>query len=87
VTRRFGVAAFSVAAHTTLGICLGVLSVLSAERAEGLVVVEAIIDVRGRVASLRVLRPVPLLTEAALEAVRQWRYEPAWLNGQPVPVV
>jgi periplasmic protein TonB len=58
-----------------------------AARAEGLVVLEAIIDVEGRVVSLRVLRPVPLLTEAALDAVRQWRYEPAWLNGQPVPVV
>jgi protein TonB len=173
VTRRFGVAAFSVAAHIALGTGLGVLSVLSADtlptprsvlafdsvdpilnhtaadvrgrtgvdgveaggfgfggglgitepppplaptqpvrlhwrmtpprkvhdllpaypaqaraaRAEGLVVLEAIIDVEGRVASLRVLRPVPLLTEAALDAVRQWRYEPAWLNGQPVPVV
>jgi protein TonB len=58
-----------------------------AARAEGLVILEAIIDVDGRVAALRVLRPVPLLTEPAFDAVRQWRYEPAWLNGQPVPVV
>jgi protein TonB len=34
-----------------------------------------------------VLRSIPLLDGAALEAVRQWRFTPTLLNGQPVPIV
>jgi protein TonB len=34
-----------------------------------------------------VLRSIPLLDEAALKAVRQWRYTPTLLNGIPVPVI
>ena len=58
-----------------------------ASHVEGLVVIEAIIDARGIVQSARVLRSVPLLDQAALDAVRQWRYTPALLNGVPVPVI
>ena len=54
---------------------------------QGVVILEAVIDSNGRVESARVLRSIPLLDEAALAAVRQWRFEPARLNGQPVPVV
>lgn len=36
---------------------------------------------------MRVLRGIPLLDEAAVEAVRQWVYEPTRLNGVPVPVL
>jgi TonB family protein len=53
----------------------------------GVVVVEAIVDADGSVKQARVLRSIPLLDEAALEAVRQWRFEPTLLNGQPVPVI
>ena len=35
----------------------------------------------------RVLRSIPLLDQAALDAVRQWRYEPTLLNGVPTPVI
>lgn len=56
-------------------------------RVQGIVILEAVIDSSGRVESARVLRSISLLDEAALEAVRQWRFEPARLNGQPVPVV
>ena len=35
----------------------------------------------------RVLRSVPLLDQAALDAVRQWQYTPTMLNGVPVPVI
>jgi protein TonB len=39
------------------------------------------------VTSVQVLRSIPLLDQAAVDAVRQWRYRPARLNGQPLPVV
>jgi len=58
-----------------------------AVRVQGIVILEAVIDMSGRVESARVLRSISLLDDAALEAVRQWRFEPARLNGQPVPVV
>lgn len=55
--------------------------------AQGVVILEAIIDVDGNVVSTRILRSIPLLDEAAVDAVRQWKYTPARLNGEPVPVV
>jgi len=54
-------------------------------RIEGDVVLEALIDLQGNVVNLAVVRSVPLLDQAALEAVRQWRYEPTRLNGVAVP--
>jgi protein TonB len=56
-------------------------------RTQGVVIVEATIDGHGAVASARVLRSIPQLDAAALEAVRQWRFAPTLVNGQPVPVV
>ena len=56
-------------------------------RVQGVVIIEATIGVDGSVDSARVLRSVPLLDEAALEAVRQWVYTPTLLNGVPVPVI
>lgn len=58
-------------------------------RAQGKVVLQAVIDTAGNVESLEVLRGVPeapSLAEAAKEAVRRWRYEPARLAGRPVSV-
>lgn len=45
------------------------------------------IDVDGTVKDARVLRSIPMLDAAALGAVRQWRYEPATINGKSAPVV
>lgn len=56
-------------------------------RVEGLVILEATIGVDGRVGNLRVLRSIPLLDQAAIDAVRQWEFTPTQLNGQPVPVI
>lgn len=53
----------------------------------GVVIVEATIGSTGAVTAARLLRGQPLLDEAALAAVRQWRYEPALLKGVPVPIV
>ncbi len=58
-----------------------------AERVTGVVVLEILIDPEGRVTDSEVLRSVPLLDAAAVEAVRQWEYTPTLLNGVPVPVI
>lgn len=54
---------------------------------QGMVILEAIIDERGYVSNVRVLRSLPMgLDREAMEAVKQWRYRPAMLNGRPVKV-
>src|SRR5262245_54598672 len=58
-----------------------------AVRVQGLVIIEATIDEKGNVDSARVLKGEPLLNQAALDAVRLWRFTPALLSGVPVPVV
>jgi len=52
----------------------------------GIVIVEIIIDEEGNVASARTIRSVPGLDEAALAAVRQWKYEVTRVDGHPVRV-
>jgi protein TonB len=54
---------------------------------EGIVILEATIDETGIVRDVRLLRSIPLLDRAAIEAVSQWRYTPTRLNGVPVPVI
>jgi TonB family protein len=54
---------------------------------QGVVILEITIGTDGAVSDARVLRSIPLLDQAALDAVRQWRYEPTLLNGVPVPVI
>lgn len=54
--------------------------------AEGVVILEATTDIYGRVAAVRVLRGHALLDAAAIDAVRQWVYEPLLVNGRPRPV-
>ena len=58
-----------------------------AARKEGVVIMEAMIDERGNVVRVRVLRSEPLLDAAAVSAVERWRYTPTLLNNQPVPVL
>ena len=50
---------------------------------QGVVILEAVVDPQGRVEDVRVLRSIPLLDNAAIAAVRQWRYSPLLLNGEP----
>jgi protein TonB len=61
--------------------------IAQASRVQGVVIIEAVIDELGQVADARVLRSIPLLDEAALDAVRQWVYQPTLLNGQPKAVL
>jgi protein TonB len=58
-----------------------------AAKVYGVVILEARIEPDGRVSQARVLRGLPLLDEAALDAVRQWIFTPTLLNNQPVPVL
>jgi protein TonB len=53
---------------------------------EGTVVIEAILDETGNVVEMKVISGHGLLIPAAIEAVRQWKYEPTYLNDQPVAV-
>jgi protein TonB len=55
-------------------------------RLQGVVIIEAVIDERGRVVETKLLRGMPLLSDAALVAVRQWVYTPTLFNGVPTPV-
>ena len=56
-------------------------------RIQGVVIIAATIDVDGRVYNARVLRSVPALDDAALEAVRQWEFAPTEVEGVRVPVI
>ena len=56
-------------------------------RVKGFVIPETHVTDQGQVGEVKVLRGHPLLNEAAMEAVRQWRYEPISLNGVAVPAV
>jgi protein TonB len=55
-------------------------------RVQGSVVLAAVIGKDGTIQNLHVISGHPLLTQAALDAVRQWRYKPYILNGEPVEV-
>jgi protein TonB len=61
--------------------------IAQAARVQGIVILEATIGADGQVLNARVLRSVPLLDQAALDAVGQWQFTPTLLNGVPVPVV
>lgn len=51
---------------------------------QGEVTLDVLIDSTGRVAAVKPLSGPVALQEAAMDALRQWKYEPARLNGQPV---
>src|SRR5262249_26549973 len=54
---------------------------------QGVGIIESILGPHARVQEAKVLRSIPLLDAAALDAVRQWQYTPTLLNGIPVPVI
>ena len=56
-------------------------------RVSGIVILDALIAEDGSVRDVNVLRSVPLLDAAAIDAVRQWRFTPTLLNGVPVQVI
>ncbi|MCP3964325.1 MAG: energy transducer TonB [bacterium] len=57
------------------------------EEVEGVVLVKTIIEKDGKVSDVRVLEGLPHgLSEAAVEAIKQWRFEPALMDGEPIAV-
>ena len=55
-------------------------------RVQGQVVLRAMISREGTIENLQVLSGSPMLVRAAVDAVRQWRYRPYMLNGEPIEV-
>jgi periplasmic protein TonB len=56
-------------------------------RVQGIVILEVTIGPDGTVGDVKILRGIPLLDQAAIDAVKQWRYTATLLNGVPVPVL
>jgi protein TonB len=56
-------------------------------RVQGAVILEAVINERGAIERMKVLKSIPLLDGAAIAAVKDWRYTPTLLNGVPVSVL
>ena len=57
-----------------------------AARVQGEVILSAVIDTNGQIQNLQLVSGHPMLVPAAITAVKQWRYKPYLLNGQPVEV-
>ncbi len=55
-------------------------------RIQGQVQIDAILDDQGNVVDMRVVSGPPLLYQAALDALKKWKYEPTYLNDQPIAV-
>jgi periplasmic protein TonB len=57
-------------------------------RTQGIVILEMVVDERGEVRDVKVIKPLPNgLDQEAVKAVRMWKYKPGTLNGRPVPVI
>ena len=56
-------------------------------KVNGIVILEVVIGAEGRVLDARVIRSIPLLDQAALDAVRQWEFTPVLLNGVPTRII
>ena len=57
-----------------------------AQHVSGAVTIDALIDVNGRVTTMKVISGPTLLQQAAMDALKQWKYEPATLDGKAVPM-
>jgi TonB family protein len=62
-------------------------AIAQSAHAAGAVTIEAIIGLDGKVIETKVVHSIPMLDQAAIDAVRQWEYTPTLLNGVPVPVL
>ena len=53
---------------------------------DGVVLVQALVGKDGKVKDVRVVKPIPMLNDAAIAAVKQWVFKPALSNNKPVAV-
>jgi len=53
---------------------------------QGEVIISAVIDSHGNVVDMKVVSGPPLLYSAAMKALGQWKFEPTYLNGEPVAI-
>lgn len=60
--------------------------VARAQHVQGDVVIDAIIDAAGKVSATKVVSGNPLLQKAAIDSLLLWQYQPAKLNGEPIPI-
>ena len=58
-----------------------------AAHVQGTVTLEAVVGTDGRVNEVRVLNSAPMFDQAAMDAVKEWRFTPGTMNGVPVPVI
>jgi TonB family protein len=56
------------------------------QHVSGNVLVDALIDANGKVTTMKIVSGPTLLHQAAMDALKQWRYQPAMLDGKPVPM-
>lgn len=61
-------------------------SIARAQRVGGDVKIDALVDINGQVAGMKIISGPVLLQQPAMEALRHWKYEPAQLNGKAVPM-
>jgi TonB family protein len=54
---------------------------------EGIVILEAMTDEKGNIARVKVLKSIPELDQAAINSLKQWKYEPTIIDGKPTPIV
>jgi periplasmic protein TonB len=82
-------------AHISSGVAAGMLiqkvqpqypALGKAIRIEGTVILQAVISKSGAIENLRVVSGPPMLQQSAIDAVKQWRYRPYLLDGEPVEV-
>jgi len=62
-------------------------AIAQSARAQGAVIIEATIGPNGTVEDAKVLRSIPLLDQAALDAVKQWEFTQTFVKGVAVPVI
>ena len=56
-------------------------------KVQGVVITEATVGVDGKVTSIKVLRPIPMLNDAAVKAVQAQVYKPTLINGVATPII
>jgi protein TonB len=62
-------------------------TIAQSARVSGIVIIEAVIGQNGKVQDAKVIRSIPLLDNAALDAVKQWEFTPTLLNGEPTAII